>query len=439
MVEAGLSVYDIATFFQVSPNAIGQSLNALEIKQPDIVSGAAKETMDMLKAKRDEYIQKEANLYKKDTSEVLETFGLYKITERNPYLTVADNWRNEHENCPEAVAVFDGESVRSIAKKKGTTLASLKVLLSEQGFEEKELAELGKELRYVQEVAPIWELIDFGFRRESISEYLNLDMRYVNKAAEKAKEYGYISKQTGKLKPEVVEQIRQMYLKGINAYEISEITGVHGSKLTTLKKDMNLQKEGELPLEFKKKERRALIWKMYTEDLLTQQEIADKLGLQRSTVITDLQKYRKAHPDEVDKTYLWRQRNMAEPNKAKRISKKKRVLAMYRAGMSAKDMAKIVGASESKVVEYLQEEGLVSTNPAKMPAEKRKRKAEELRLAWQGIPTTQIMGAMGQSRMTTLKDQHETANFLRNNPDALDYVTGKNGDVTKEAEDYKTI
>jgi len=216
------------------------------------------------------------------------------------------------------------------------------------------------------------------------------------------------------------------------------------------------------------------VFTMYSKDYLTEQEIADKLGVSRATVISDLKRYRAEHPEEVDKTYLWRQRNLAGPAKAVRIDKKAAVSALRHAGLSVSQISRATGVPQSAAAKYLEEDGVEyrgdiqlrrneklklirsmlasgssreqigevlgqsaeqtekDVKAASVQREKNVLKAESARLAWNGAKTSHIMGTLGRTRAAVMKDQHATAAVLRNNPSALAEMVASGGQIGED-------
>lgn len=468
MVKNGMSVYDCAKMLQISPKSVRQTMRRTDIK--DIpASNVGYEMVDaastLLK-----------DVMKEIPTEKLAEYGVLKEPEFFEYKNIADRWRDLHKEDKILLAVFNGKKPKEVALSQGKTLHNFKKECKKTGYDIEEVYNLGTDLRKKQNYANVWELSRFGFRPSEISEYLNLSQSDVKKARDYAKESGInINQNTDRFSK---EEIINMILSGANIYDIDEVTGIDERILTKIKHELPHINKEEHPLSYKAEARRQKIWDMYTQDLLTQQEIADRLNLSRTTVVTDLQTYRRDHPEAIDKTYLWRQRNSREPVKAIRINQKDKVLSLYKNGMSLKYISQIVQVNDNKIQRFLDEEGFYKKTDSGKSREQNRhevwklskqgftteeiaskldiskksveyhkkmnekhgnpisRKAEELYLSWNGFSTTEIMEVVGRSRANILRDQHETANFIRNNQDAMSYISEKGGDVIKESEEY---
>lgn len=465
MYENNMSVYDMAKFFQISPRVIRISLNKENIKD------FSKPGFGYDKMEEIEHVFK-YNVFEEQKDKVSPyNYGFIHIPEESEYKTIADDWLKKHKDDDVLLAVFIGKKPADVAKAMGTTNCLLKRVYQRKNINLEEIYDLGKDYRNKQSMYKIWELHRYGFTPNEIKEYLKItDNEYL-----KAKRYAQnnnidIEPKSKKYK---TEYIKNLLLDGNNSYSILEALGVDDRITASILQSIS-NTNNEKRFSYKEEKRRELIFTLYTKDLLTQQEIANKLNISRGTVITDLKTYRKDHPEEVDKTYLWRQRNLASPTKALRINRKGLVLSLYKNGSSVKDIQRIVQVREETIKNYLSEEGKLEKNIGQQTLEKNRhniwkctqkgytkeqiadklnlninmvertikrnekygepisRRAEELKLAWQNIPTSEICQIVGRNRLTVLKDQHKTADILRNNEFALDFVKSHNGDITEE-------
>lgn len=473
-IQSGFSVYDIAKYFQVSPSAIKMTLKNVGLEERNN-SDAGSKYLDSVVKKRDEILMNELENDDRNPEEILAEYGFYQPIQKNQFFTVADDWLKEHSTGPEFDAIFNGMTAHDLAAQKGISTHVMNKKLKELNIDVEEISKIGRKLRKIQSMAQIWELYSYRFTNNEICEYLNLEEFYVRTCCKYAKQYGIQPKdfemQISK------EELSKYFKDGTNQSDIYEITGISVYALSKLQAKYNLKSTGKetCPFDFKREKRRELIYQMYSQDLLTQQEIADRLNLTRRTVISDIKKYKEYHPEAVDKTYLWRQRNMAEDKKAVRIDKKDKILKLLNSGVPMSEISRQLGVSCTTISKYAKEEGLKTQTPAAIERNKRKakvdelkrtglnttqiaqemnlseetinyyeksaektrethiRRAEELKHSWNGMPTTEIMAVMGRSRAAVLYDQHQTSNILRNNEDILAYVANKNGDIIEEA------
>lgn len=334
--------------------------------------------------------------------------------------------------CEEEKALFHGASIMDLAIAQDVTKIRMKKQLKQMGIVNPEdVIKEGERFRRLQKVAKLKVLLTEGVSIEEAAKLVEVSEHLSNSTRQSLAQDGVLS-------------------------------------------------NNEKPLAYKNADRREKIYEYYSEGM-TQQEIADKMKLSRGTINADLKCYLKEHPECKDKTILWRQRNTQEPVRENRRNRKADVIFLREIGLSPSKIVQITKVNEAAVYRYLDEEGMLGEyisprralvqdlvnqglsdnliakklgynvdvirkdiadlqklnekyGTRKISPETMALRAEEMKLSWQGMPTTGIVEVMGKSRVSVLRDQHLTSNFLRNNSEALAYVTEKNGDVTEDLE-----
>lgn len=471
LMKQGYSIYDIARFFEVSPHTIIKSVRALGL---DISTREVKDSIgpfpldDSFLERRDNIL--ETALKEKDFSATLKEFGLY-------YLPIAfkesKNIVKYQSNHPIYHLMLQDYSTHDIASQLNMTYQDVKREINLLNIDKDRLKADRKIYKQNKDIIQFIELSSAGFNRKDISRYLNLPENQVECLNNKIKKANILNKDIVVDKEFVIKYAKTLLKEGLNIDEVVEITGLAEHNVSKILKSCKSDKDTK-PLSFKYEKRRELIYTMYTQDLMTQQEIADKLGITRATVMSDIKTYKKDHPKEIDKTYLWRQRNLNVSAKMERIDRKQQILLFNRAGMSVYAISKNMGLLPAMVTKYLEEEGYqIESNSISSQKNKYKQaytlnkegksnieisnilnisenevfhyikkgeqlinkiseRTEELRLSWQGDSTTVIMGKLGKARNKVLEDQHKTANKLRNDSSFYETVSTKNGDISIE-------
>ena len=470
LLEQGASVYDVARFFELPPRSIGRTLKRMGIEYEKMDTN--ERIGDSFLKARDEMLAGaiERNSGKSAES-VLREYGFLKFPSA---FEESQTIREFQSNDPVYLCMLEKLTVSETAAKLGISYKEAKKRKNSLDIDMDRYKEEAKFFKKAKEMSILFELKCAGFNPTDISRYLGWNFATVeNMSAKIGKEITRKAKENEEF---ATEYAKNLAPKGYSIDEISELTGLSEHNVAQI---LQKFKSEEKPFAFKSELRREKVFKMYSEDLMTQEEIAEKLGLTRSTVNSDLKMYKKLNPENVDKTYLWRQRNLNKDKKAERIDRKAKLMLLQRAGYSASNIAKQLGVGQGTLERYVSEEGLeIKKTASEITKEKRReairnylkeglsiadicvkmnlsvqtvkhyakqikeekdstvRRAEELKLSWQGASTTDITYLVGRSRAMVLRDQHKTADVLRLNNAALSYVKRKNGDVVEEATEY---
>lgn len=222
--------------------------------------------------------------------------------------------------------------------------------------------------------------------------------------------------------------------------------------------------------------RRKKIFYLYNVEKMTQQEIADMMSLSRTTVGHEIQKYEREHPDEVDRSILWQQRNHATSKKTQMDFKREvaDILLQENTEISLSELQRRAEISLVTIQRHFAEKGVMTPLQVKRYEQEKfitseyasgknvetiahengwsrrhveavldragqeLERAVELRYAYQMPatehhgPTTMIMNELGKTRINVLNDQHKTSAKMRSDSAFARHVIQKKGDIVDE-------
>lgn len=116
---------------------------------------------------------------------------------------------------------------------------------------------------------------------------------------------------------------------------------------------------------YKHIDRMEKVWNLYNKygssHGYTMQEIADIVGVTRATIVSDIKRYKKLHPEVIDETQLYRQRHAGSTQYKIREKEKKIVTNLFEAGESQSAISNKTGIAFSTVHQFLIEEGKIGT------------------------------------------------------------------------------
>lgn len=475
MLKQGLSVEDIARFFEVPPAAVRASAKFLELEEMAKTNVSARDKIAALLNNRETLIAKQiAQGYTETAS--LERLGFSQMPK---YTTIAQDIANDTYNVHKTIPYYEqlqaGKSLQEIAMEHGVTVTSLNRQLKEMGLSAAKLSKYMKKREQLEQTAQVSELMSCGFKDTQIATYLEMPQNDVDKQMEIAKEHGI--RPLGHLQ-HIEEKLPEMFEKHLSDDEITEVLGISRATVWSYRKKLGLQQTREERRAYfhdKFEDRRALAYRMHTYENKTMQEIADELQVTRATIVSDIRKYEQDHPDEIDDTILWQRRNIAAPLREKQEKKKKEFRQALQNGASMTKALKKSGLNsvtakrlcqyeqlESKEQKALRErqetiardirqgisiatiaqahgwtESCVRQEVEKLiiACQKELDRAQELQMAYQYPahkghgPTTAIMNQTGKDRYSVLDDQYVNSAYLRNHAQAHEKVKQTKGNA----------
>lgn len=459
MAQNGYSEENIARFFECPIRGVKKILEEAGLTADSV--GKSREEMNYCIQARNKMLDSKIKI-RGEVSSVLISFGFFTYPGKSDIARQIAEVNFGMENShPIYQAYFENRPLDEI---KGQFGAHSKADLEKMGFDYKSVIKRGKKYRMILSHKEEWELFASNRKPEEVSRILEIPIK--DAAYSSGLYHDYFSEEKYN-----EEQTVKWLKEGISAQLIHDHIGISFFYLTKMFEKYQI-KDTENPLKHRTENRRKQVFEMYSVQKMTQQEIADELGLSRATVVSDIQTYKKDHPEQVDKTYLWRQKNSNKQKTYIRNSRKACCISMFLEGKKLSEIAKLTKVKESRILQFLREGGIDARTNGEIIREKmdamvynlitsgisereiadtmglslveveeicirciqkekiQMRRAEEMSMSWKGMPTTDIMGVVGKSRTTVLKDQHITSDYLRNNQDALEYVTMKNGDVS---------
>ena len=175
---------------------------------------------------------------------------------------------------------------------------------------------------------------------------------------------------------EVAKHFKKLLLDDINNEStIVNCTGINRASINAFRENNYSFVKKETNISKKIEERQKQAYDLYTKygetHGYTMREIAEKLGVTRATVEKDIKAYKKAHPELIDKTQLYRPRHAGEKKYKEREDLKERISDAYKMVMEANpDLSKYqaftiiekhVGVGYARIDELLQETGDIPT------------------------------------------------------------------------------
>ena len=467
MVGLGYSVEQISRFFECPVRGIKDTIEHAGLHPAE--DGKKEDEMETLLDLRDMKIAEMSSAY--GEKEALKRLGFTHV----PYYRGAAKRIAEEHFAPELsdgayMSAFNGVPKREARKVVGTRQI---IQMEDAGYEYKAVAKRGEAYRNMERLSLIVEKLLNGTPQAVLAR----------ESGTRPSDLEKLSKFIGPLCQEVKD--RQMsqakeYASGACVFlDIQELLGVTKQQLSTWGSELDLKSGKKTPFYDRREDFRKTCFEMYRSGM-TQLEIGEELGTDRTFVGKAISDYKKDHPEEVDKTILWRQRNVNANHREAREMRKKLVLLYHMNGFSMERIAKRAKMCPTTVKRYLneqgvfpptkdtlferqlakfracQEKGLSKTDIAKemdisitevvileMKLKERLRrqseKAEEMTLSWRGSTTTEIMGVVGRQRMSVLNDQHETSSVLRHDPDLFQKAKETDGDIQDHFSKKATI
>lgn len=506
MKKCGYSEMDIARFYEINQDSIALSVQEGTPVEEDFYQFAIpiEELLDWRDRILSQAEDKEATLFRmgfdhspearKKRPEIKKTLLGVKNDLTIDYI----EWAIGRENTD-----FDDQSIKEYCQMVGIPVSDLAFSLKTDKLLREDhllrgnivfnlvwLNRVIKALENIDEKLLIYELYQCTFKTNEIREYMGVSEEKLSELSNPV-----INKINYKKNVDwnhLENDSAAQFLKGRQLYR-NEIVELTGKRETTIRKMTELlglpsPKEttytapGQKKFDHKgsAKLRREMIFKMYNEDKMTQQEIADALGLTRTTVGSDIRKYEREYPEKVDCTILYQQRNVASDLREK--SNKERlfieILVDQCPGISVGEIQKITGASANRITYCLLELGYQT--PGQQKKQQRKdiifdeikrgfsveevseihnwsisyvnkvleeipqniQRTVELKQAYQMPPTehhgptTAIMETLNKTRANVLYDQRLTGSKMRGDAAFKQLVKENYGDLVKQTKDY---
>lgn len=458
MVALGYSAEQISSFFECPLRGIKETLEAVGIPMPT-GEGKKEDEMDLLFQLRDKKIAEMSSAY--GEAEALKRLGFTHV----PYYRNAAARIAEENFGPELTNEAYMSAFNGISKKEAKKVVGVKSIaqMEEAGYEYKEVAKRGEAYRRMVSVSPIIERLLNRVPQTVVSRETGTSLESIEKLMEIVAPY------CQEVRERQISQAKEYASKACVFKEIQELLGVTNQQLTTWGAEIDLKTGKKTPFYDRREDFRKTCFEMYKSGM-TQLEIGEELGTDRTFVGKAILEYKNDHPEEKDKTILWRQRNVDAAHREIREMQKNLVLLYHTNGLSMEKIAKRTKTTPTTVKRYLNEQGvfpktketLLEKQLAKlreckeagmsdmeiskamditltevillnMKLKERLRrqteKSDEMELSWNGASTTEIMGVVGRQRYSVLNDQHETSSILRHNPELLKEAYENEGNI----------
>lgn len=445
LVNYGFSYVDLGRYFDTKPRVFEQYAKQGEI--PEVKNKYQYSSfVDALIEKRNNSLANELRAGKK-YADVLISYGLLNIPTEKEFKKIIESVRNGLD-IPEASdeksnsffqwigdscvnkGLFEDLSDETLRNKivskyqrdTGYSKSVAVINIIKDGFNPRNCEVFAKQIKDTvlfykyQKMEEVFELYSLNTKISDICKYTSLTKEQVEDYVEKAKEAGIECVLT----PSKEENIRN------SGFDRKEIEEAYGMRLYGVDSEyVKLAKSGDKPLAHKKENRREEMFYMYNELKMTQQEIADELGLSRATVCHDIRTYERDHYDKVDKSILWQQRNINAQMRMEKEQKTSAILDAFEKSLSAREISEKSGYSENTVRKTLFENSLktenMERNSAPTPISKRNMQEFQAAFAYQKPafehhgPTTELKNLVGRSRAQVLADQKKMSKEIKAN------------------------
>lgn len=457
MVGLGYSVEQIARFFECPVRGIKDTIEHAGLHPAE--DGKKEDEMETLLDLRDMKIAEMSSAY--GEKEALKRLGFTHV----PYYRGAAKRIAEEHFAPELsddayMSAFNGIPKRDARKAVGMRQISQ---MEAAGYEYKAVAKRGEAYRNMEGLSFIVERLLNGTPQATLARDTGTKLSDLENLSE------FMKPLRQEVKDRQMSQAKE-YASGSCVFkDIQEFLGVTNQQLSAWGAELDLKSGKKTPFYDRREDFRKTCFEMYRSGM-TQVEIASELGAERRSVGQAIADYKKDHPEEVDKTILWRQRNVDANHREVREMRKKLVLLHHMNGVSIDRIAKQNKMAPDTVKRYLNEQGvfpepknylferqlakvrkyneeglsildiskrmgITMTEVVILKQKLRERlkkqitKSDEMEMSWTGHSTTEIMGVVGRQRYSVLNDQHETSSVLRYNPDLLQIAKENNGDI----------